>query len=231
MKRYIRAATTYKGTDPRLPLIKALEDVVEIPFEGSSTYSGPTSYSNKYECYVGYKIVSGKNVGTNRYRLSVECLNRSEPYPYVPIPDDEQDMLYEKEEKIVMDITRYIHKNYPELDAEPNLKFKFITCDSYYGDNPVEDDSEKMYSDVINLLSQSNMEYKERFRKASYRSSPEYLNIRIPGADPYSPEGQEEKDSILELLKENGFNVKSIITTKGTDPGYWMDYIIRIYYK
>lgn len=226
MKRLIRCAVETRS-DPRYPLIKALEDVVGVPFEGATTYSGPTKYSKIYECYVGYKITSGRNVGTNKYRLSIRCLNKSDPYPIELVSDKEEQDLDNKSKEIIIDIAEYLDRKFPELNAEPNTRFKFITCDSYYEDDSVTDTSEEMYKEVIDML-KTHIHYdSEALEESSYRSSSEYLNIRIPGADPNSS----EKKDIRNLLKENRFDVKSVVIVPSSNSGYFYDYVIKVYYK
>lgn len=222
MKKYITSATSYKEDDLRLPLIEAIEDVLEIDFTGAKS---DWQYSENYKTYFQYRLTSGKNVGTDKYKLTIYQTDLRE------IMDDKYGVKPPAEKYVFNDVEAYIHKHYTELKTRVNLKYGFIICDAYFGDTEFDVDPKAMFDDIVDLLVDNGYDKDYDY---SYKTQKDFLTIKYGFRQADLKYKDQYIDDIQKILTSNRYNVKSIFV----QPGYvkyptWIDptMVMNIFYN
>ena len=208
MKKLITAARSkYKPDDLRTPLIRAIEDVLNILFTGATS---DWQYSPAYDCYFRYKIVSGKSIGPNTYKLTL----------WQEDADENGERVWGEfypDKTILEDMERYILDNYSDLDTRVNARYGFLLCDSYIQNGMDSRQLRDMAWQVYKLL------YANKYiddMDPSYKSYNGYVQIQFD-AYHWSDEGVEQyKEDVASILESNGYDVKSVAYKGGYGLGY-----------
>lgn len=133
MKRYIRSSSiessvSYKDNDPRLPLIKAIENVLDIEFLGSKP---GMQYSDKYNCYLEY-VLSGTNTAHGKkYKLKIYQSDEPRRKNITPPPGGFSYPYQFADYRILKDIEVFLHQNYPYLSCNTSNESGSVTCEEY----------------------------------------------------------------------------------------------------
>ena len=227
MKRLIRSntilsATKYKATDPRLPIIKAMEDVLGIEFRGNKPDWSATQYSSKYDYDVQYTINTKPGYGGKRRYIF-----------YLTPATDEREV----QDLIVRDMKDYILDNFGD-DLEvatyggipPLDKHYELACDEYRVDKETlsnrktqENEARDVYYEVDSILKHEGYDVK------SYKSYSNYVCIFVKVKILDESVEQDAKD-IEHILKQNGFHLKSVDIQYGRAmyPATWVEHMIRV---
>lgn len=218
MKCYIKASTKYKENDKRIPLIRAIQEVLGVDFTGNkSVYQ----YSTKYDCYLRYVIMSGKSIGRNRYKMSI-YQNNDEPEEKLDFrPNGYRTVTADVD--IMKDICRFLESNYSEFFVRCNEVYGFVICDAYFESDSITTDAESLYNDVYSLLDSKGYEVE------NFTTYQDYITVQVVvSLMEKNPELQ--VSNIRSILESNGYHVKSISLTRGSKsyPAYWMDHRIKI---
>lgn len=225
MKKLIRAAT-YKDNDPRLPLIKSIENVLGLRFNGSKP---GMQYCKIYDCYLECNITSKQDA----YKLQIYQSSTTDReiagsnYKYA-------------DPTILMDIANYLEINYNEYFIKVDKKYGFVLCKPYFSDLSTLDEGEDIAKELSHIV--FNSLYSDQFKYpgkgpefSSYKSYENYVKlIWTWHADEKSLKYASKY--IQDVITNEGYRIKSASTASAPPTGYGRPYyperiIISVFYR
>lgn len=214
MKRYIRSseivsATSYKDDDLRLPLIKSIEEVLGIDFQGAKSQM---QYAEKWDRYLGYQIFS-KN---NKYKMSIYQSSS-------PEPEYKDGRLKYADPEIITAVQNFLKENYPDYYSNSNIKYGFVVCRAFLQDESSKQAASKIEDEISDLVLYSKFDSKDMLESefpSSYKAYKDYVTLTWTYWEYWNAPGETPEEDLVNLVKSAGYHIKSSSVTKGYSKGY-----------
>lgn len=214
MKLLIKAAQSYKDNDSRLPLIKAVENILGLKFEGSKS---TIQWSENYQCYMKYDITSKQDT----YRLKMYQSSDDNPEHFKFINTN-----------ILEDVTDYIKENFSQYFIKIEKRYGTIVCKPYFEDVSKSDSARKLASKIGYLVVKFDDEFKKLYHGtggvpqfSSYKTYEDCVKITWTWHTKDRELLETAREFIVNAIEDAGYDVKSSSASTASPTYYGGPYL------